>query len=255
MRVGTCSLLLAAFLLGAQEAGAQQDTTSLIATYYRCNTGLQDQVDGIVAARIGPVFARHQSAGHISSWGWMSHAMGGGWRRVLYLMGPNRDTAWDWWSDIIVEIQSEEALAVSRLNDICNSHDDYIWKQLAVTEVGGDGSAAPATLSSYFSCDQAQEEKADAIVRDVIARVYDEHVDAGDFDGWSWWGHDVGGPYRRLLILNGPNHKSIMNGRDLANAAVRDADEDAMQKFLEICPSHEDYLWSRVLPDVGAGSQ
>lgn len=241
------AISLGLLIFGSPAVG--QDSPTLIATYYRCNTGLRDQTDQIIRERIGPIFARHAGANHITSWGWMSHGIGGEWRRILYLIGPSRDQAWDWWTEIVSEFQSEEALAVARLNDICGSHDDYIWQQVSTSEIGGDGTSALATASTYFVCEQSREDRADEIFQEVVRPIYEEHVDAGDLGGWSWWRHDVGGPYRRLLVLNGFNHKEIMNGRDATNETVWERAPDAMREFLSICQGHEDYLWSRVLPE------
>ncbi len=67
-----------------------------------------------------------------------------------------------------------------------------------------------AGFSVYLKCDINGEDRADELVKKVLAPVYDRHVGEGQLTSWNWLKHNVGGEYRRLLIMSAADHKTLM---------------------------------------------
>ena len=232
-------------ILVAPSAQAQ-DPPSTIAQYYRCDQAREDIADQIIRDAYADVYAKQAEAGNITSWGWLQHQTGGAWRRILYHSAPTRDAAYEAWSTIVEEL---DPVATSRLLEICNSHDDYIWTQTATSEAAADDGGGRSTVGTYLVCNIASEARADELVTEVFAPVWEEQVRAGAIGGWSWNQHDVGGRFRRLLVMTGADDISVMNGRDAAFAALQAGHAEALEEFSSICGSHVDYIWNIQLPE------
>lgn len=234
------------FLLGGTllailfPSGAQSQT--LIAQYYRCDTAYEQEADFLVNTAFSLVLERHEAAGEIDGWGWVQHAAGGPWRRIFTITAPDRTAALNSWAEINQELQDEHPSATHRFNEICGSHDDYLWNLEASSEGTDPGSTPNAWLSAYFVCNEAQESRADEL-QAHIATVYDARIAAGEISGWSWYSHDLGGRFRRLLTVSGTDFPSILDSRDGAISDLQGQHAEAMAEFGSICTSHVDYLW------------
>jgi len=210
--------ITAPMALSAEEENKEERYT--YATYFYCNTATQEEADELVKKNTVPVYDAAVADGTIKGWGWLSHHTGGQWRRIQYHASDS--VAGLLKAQEILGKRMDEATggADNRFGEICNAHDDYIWK----TEAGGRGEdRGTAALSVYHVCNFAKEERADEIVKTVFAPVYDKAVAAGKIKSWGWLSHQVGGKYRRL-------------GTMYAEA----------NEFSEICGSHSDYLWDIV---------
>ena len=97
-------------------------------------------------------------------------------------------------------------------------------------------------MSTYFVCD-GREREADAIVKSVFAPVLNAHVEKGEITSWNWMQHFAGGKYRRILVLDGKDHASILEYWNVLDTALSDAEPDLTQRFFDICPTHTDYVW------------
>lgn len=230
---------LTGFLFFAPGDGEAQ---TLIAQYFRCETANEDEADLIVNTVFAPILDRHVAAGNITGWGWVEHAAGGPWRRIATLTAPDRTTAVNMWAQINQELEDEHPGATHRLNEICGSHDDYFWN-LSDTSEGTDPGATPdAWVSTYWVCNEAREARADEIQQE-IAPVYDKHVAAGNISGWSWYSHEIGGRYRRLLTVAGTDFPSVLAGREMIIDELQAEHAEAIAEFGSICSGHVDYLW------------
>ncbi len=237
------STVLVAVLLGQ---GAQaQDLPTVIAQYYRCNQSTEDMADRIVADAYADVYDAKVEAGAISAWGWNQHLAGGAWRRILYFMAADRDAAFEAWGQLVEEV---DPLAANRLLDLCPSHDDYIWSGVAASQATPDPENR-SSVSTYLVCDVSREERADEIVNESFAAVWNQHVEAGDVAGWSWYAHDIGGRVRRLLVFTGADPVSVMNGRDATFESLQSGHGDELEEFGSICSGHVDYVWNNLLPE------
>jgi hypothetical protein len=100
----------------------------------------------------------------------------------------------------------------------------------------------------YFECSAARESRADTLVTEAFAPTWNRYVKPGALDSWGWHEHVSGGKYRRLLILNGANHKEILAAQDsILTQGARERPSEG-REFSEICHSHQDYLWDIQTP-------
>jgi hypothetical protein len=230
---------LAGFFLFVPANGEAQ---TLIAQYYRCDTADEGEADFIMNTVFAPILDKHADAGNITGWGWVEHAAGGPWRRIGTLTAPDRAAAVNMWAQINQELEDEHPGAVHRFNEICGSHDDYFWN-LSDSSDGTDPGATPdAWVSTYWVCNQTKESRADEI-QQQISSVYDRHVAAGNITGWSWYTHDLGGRFRRLLTVAGSDFPSVLDARDMIINELQTEHAEAMAEFGSICSGHVDYLW------------
>lgn len=230
-------LTLTALLL---PMGAQSQT--LIAQYYRCDTANEDEADFIMNTVFSPILDRHESAGNLAGWGWVEHAAGGPWRRIATLTAADRTTAMNAWAQINEELEAEHPGAVHRFNEICGSHDDYFWNLTASSEGSDPGATPAAWVSTYWVCDQSAEARADEL-QAQLSQVYDKHIAAGHISGWSWYSHEVGGEFRRLMTVAGTDLPSVLDGREMVINELQTDHSAALAEFSSICSSHVDYLW------------
>lgn len=93
--------------------------------YFVCNMNREDRADELVRTRFAPVYDQHVTNGGITSWGWMSHVIGGEYRRLLTI------TAADWEKLITARDSILETISgmdgAEEFSDICYSHSDYLW--------------------------------------------------------------------------------------------------------------------------------
>lgn len=222
---------------------AQEQKPAIFATYYYCNQATEARADTLWGEHVAPVFDQHLAAGDITAYGWLSHRIGGKWRRLEYFTSPSRDALLTTRAALIEELDGNDAL--DAFTEICPSHDDYIWNY----EGGSDpslGSRPEFGLSMYFECDFAREDLADEIYLNVFDDVLDDAVADGIISGWSWLSHDVGGKYRRIAVLDGAGEgvNALLDGRDAIFDTIGEMMEGAFLVFSETCNSHTDYVWN-----------
>lgn len=239
-------LLVAIGMLVPDIAAAQEESNPhVLASYWICDMTRESRADEITRENMGPVYQKHVDAGHLTAWGWLAHDTGGMWRRANYYIAPDRDQLMAMRGAIVDELLNEQTETTMEFLSICPRHVDYIWESRAgsAASAGAGDERATAAISTYYVCDVAQEERADELVNDVFAPILDRHVEAGNIASWSWLAHDVGGEYRRLFVMDGADHASILNGRDMIGADMASEAEAASKEFGAICNSHADYLW------------
>lgn len=97
------------------------------------------------------------------------------------------------------------------------------------------------TYATYFNCDGGPEELADEIIAADAERM-NGLVDDGAISGWGWLAHHTGGQWRRILYYQAETMDGLLDGAE----AVQDggSDDDDGPSLIEICPSHDDYIWS-----------
>jgi len=98
-----------------------------------------------------------------------------------------------------------------------------------------------AAFSTYYVCDQTRESQADALVKGMLAPVYDKMVADGKLKSWGWLEHIVGGKFRRLETFSAADTRALMEAR----AAIVEAMDDnpAAELLTSICGEHTDYIW------------
>ena len=239
MRTSILLVVLAAGILLASPTAAQEPL-SIFASYYRCDPARETDLDAVIAGAFARVLDPYVEAGRIGNWSWRPHVAGTAWRRLAVFSAPDRTALLEARADILEQAQEEQG-AFAMLNDICDSHDDYIWNRLAASEAPPNPDAVG--VSTYFVCNQAREARADEIYTEILGPAIEVHVGLGHLAGWGWFEHDIGGTFRRLATLAGADFATILNMRELIIDGVAEDHADELQEFLTICSSHEDYLW------------
>jgi len=239
------AVAIAAVALAPQPALAQDTNPFAFGTYYQCDQNREAFADQIQEFVVGPILDGHVEAGQLLSWGWLAHRIGGDWRRVEYMIAPDRATLLSVRNEIIEALQEPDMrAATTELTDICPDHDDYIWQVTATSSPDALTETRPAAgISTYYECDIAREQRADELVAEVFAPVLNAHVGAGGLNGWSWLQHDTGGKFRRLLSLDAADGAALYAARDALFPAIQEANPEAGAEFSDICWSHEDYQW------------
>ena len=198
-------------------------------------------MDAVVEKVQKPILDAAVADGTIKGWGWLAHHTGGKWRRLRYHSASSIDEllqALQTIGDKIDEASGDD----NTFGQICNQHDDYIWR--SVTGSGGDVLSAPrgkVGISVYHQCKMSKENRADELVKTVFAPVYNAHVGDGKLRSWGWSEHMVGGKYRRLGTLTADDWPTLMKMRASIFESLKD--NDLADEFGEICGSHSDYLW------------
>ena len=234
-----CTVLSVVALPGLVKA--QEAAPLIYATYYECDPAGEERADAIMTNQVAPVFDDMVSDGAISGYGWLAHNTGGNWRRAGYFVASNMNALID------AGDRANEAAgdALEEIRTACPRHDDYIWEYGGGSQpADGIVTARPsAGFSMYAVCAMDKQDRADEIMAEVIGPLHQTHVDQGHLRAWSWWKHHVGGKYRRLLVLDGPDHKQVSAARDAVVEELMANHGDAFREFNSICGSHQDYMW------------
>lgn len=108
--------------------------------------------------------------------------------------------------------------------------------------------ASPAIFAVYYECDQNREAFTDQLQRDVFGPLLDARVETGDLLSWGWLSHRIGADWRRAQYMIAPDRATLLRVR---NEMIEEGQDDAeLQQATtvsnDICPDHEDYVWSVV---------
>jgi hypothetical protein len=228
------------FLLGAVVAVPEIQAQSLLGMYFTCDAANEREADFIMNTVFAETYQKHVDAGHLNNWGWATHMMGGPWRRISTMQADDRSTVLTMWGEIMNELRDDHPGAWHRFQEICNSHQDYVWSTVA----GSPPPSPPSNwFSSYWVCNQPRESRADEIMAEVGA-VYDRHVAAGHLGGWTWSAHDIGGRFRRLMTLFPAEDFDLLEARDMVLAELQAEHGELLAELGSICGGHVDYLWA-----------
>lgn len=239
-------VLAVGFLLLAPPLAAQDDPMFVIGAYYRCSEAMEAQADEVVREFVGPVVQRHVDAGHLTGWLWNSHDLGGAWRRLLVLSGTDMNQMLEVRAQIIEEL-SENEEAMARMGQACGGHDDYIWVATTTSTTNPDVMGT-ASVSAYHMCERSREDRADELFAEVLAPLYQKHVDMGHLASYGFYSHRVGGVFRRLETVSGPDHATVLDMQAAVYNEAMQTNPLALQEFTQICSTHSDYLWTNQMP-------
>jgi hypothetical protein len=251
--LGITALALAIGAPAGQVARAaeEKDETYIYATYFYCNTGTEDKADELVEKNMVPIYDAAVADGTLKGWGWMSHHMGGKWRRILYRTSGSIDGLLS--AEEIISKRMDEALggADDGFDNYCSAHDDYIWQAVA----GGDGTATRGKvgISVYHVCSMADEDRIDELFKKVSQPALEKATKEGKLTSWGWNSHVVGGQYRRLETMTAPDYSTLMKARaEIIEAIYADGKNADAAEFDKLCDSHSDYLWDIVHEKAGS---
>jgi hypothetical protein len=92
-----------------------------------CDINREERADEIVAEHVAPILDQFVEDGKLTSWGWMSHVVGGRFRRLQTMTAPDLSTLMQARTDAIDAIYAEDNEAGTEFSAICGPHVDYIW--------------------------------------------------------------------------------------------------------------------------------
>lgn len=122
----------------------------------------------------------------------------------------------------------------------------------ARTALAADEEMAKETYiyGTYFYCDVAGEEAADAVFDRRLRPTYEKAMKDGTITGWGYLKHHTGGKWRRLTYHMAHGATDVIKASD-AMGAMRDKDwTDEDDAFGRACRSHDDYIWRNVAGNV-----
>ena len=245
LRMALAAALAAVLLPAAVHAQEGEPNPAVFGAYFHCNESKESRVDEIIEVSVGPIIDRHLDAGAISGWGWYAHHTGGHWRRLLYMIGADVRSVVRARDAIIDDMLAEAMEATEELTAICPSHDDYVWELTAGSDPSLATTRGTVTMSTYMVCDFNEEDRADRIVEDVLADIYDKHVEEGTITSWGWLEHNIGGQYRRISVFDATDVDALLAARSAIFSDMFEEAPIALDRFGEICDSHTDYIWEK----------
>lgn len=249
LMIGTawCGLMLAT--LPRQIAAQDTAQPVVYSSYYQCDPNQQARVDSLVRSFWGPIVDRHVAAKHAMAWGWLGHHTGGTWSRAFYVVSPDVGNAIDAVDGLLADARKANAEALRQTSAACPTHEDYIWQRVTGSQPTTDlGRSRPAaSLSIYYECDPAREQRADALVTSTFTSTFGALVQSGDLNSWGWLQHIVGGKYRRLLVMDGRDAKTLLAATGKLVNQLRATQADTFREFSDICSSHQDVIWTNIV--------
>ena len=108
----------------AGTAGTAPPGKAAFSVYYVCD-GREAQADALVEQVFAPVYDQMVADKKLTSWGYLEHIVGGKIRRVATMNAKDLPALMTARGELI-EALIDNPLGAT-FNDMCNSHDDYIW--------------------------------------------------------------------------------------------------------------------------------
>ena len=233
--------------LAPQALAAQEVSQPVVyATYYECNPLQLARLDSLIRTFWGPITDRYVKNGKATAWGWLGHHTGGTWERAFYIVSPDVNSVMDANDESFADGLKENREAARQATEACPEHEDYIWQRVVGSQAPAQvATARPAAgLSIYYECDQSREDRTDAIVATSFEPTLKRLVQSGDLTNWNWFQHLVGGKYRRMLVTDGKDAKTLLAAIGKLTDELSAQQPEAYREFNEICSSHQDMLWS-----------
>ena len=103
---------------------AETQSASSLSVYYVCDISRENEADDIIAEVYAPVLNRLAEEGKLDSWSWLSHRVGGEYRRLQTFLGPSHAAVLAARAEML---QATGGPAGNDFADICWSHSDYLW--------------------------------------------------------------------------------------------------------------------------------
>jgi hypothetical protein len=111
-----------------ETAATEQRGAVGFSTYMDCDINRQERADEIMRETIGAIYDARVANGDLTSWTWLTHIVGGQWRRLLSLTATDHNSMMRVRSEIVGELRTGRVQrAFNQLNEICTDHHDYLW--------------------------------------------------------------------------------------------------------------------------------
>lgn len=119
-----------------QMAGGDSDTrgTAIFSVYYVCDEAREERADEIFKNDFAPIFNKFVDDGKITNWGWLSHWVGGKYRRLQTVSGSDHKSLLAARGELIEAMYADDNEAGAEFTAICGSHEDYMWDLQSTTQ-------------------------------------------------------------------------------------------------------------------------
>jgi hypothetical protein len=98
-----------------------------LAVYYVCSVADQQRADELFAEIIAPTLDEFVDDGRITGWSWLSHVLGGKFRRMQSMSGDDYATLAAARLEALRRAAREHPDEARSFNEICPTHVDYLW--------------------------------------------------------------------------------------------------------------------------------
>jgi len=95
--------------------------------YFLCDITREGRADEIVDEHIAPILNKIVEDGGLNSWGWLSHSIGGKYRRLQTMTAPDVKTVLAARATVLAEVYAEGNELGDEFAQICGKHTDYLW--------------------------------------------------------------------------------------------------------------------------------
>jgi len=96
-------------------------------SYYVCDVSKQERADEIVKELYAPEIDALVESGELDSWGWYAHVIGNQYRRMWTHRAKSHAALLDAVRKYNEAASEKNEALANELNEICNSHVDYLW--------------------------------------------------------------------------------------------------------------------------------
>lgn len=113
----------------ASEQPADGRPAAGLSVYYICKESTEERADELFESTFAPLLDRAVADGKIASWSWLSHFIGGKYRRLQSVTGADHKAVLAARDDLLETLYGgdEPNAAAVEFNEICGSHSDYMW--------------------------------------------------------------------------------------------------------------------------------
>lgn len=110
----------------AGTSGGERGSLSF-SVYHFCDINREERADEIVNEHIAPILDKMVEDGKITTWGWLSHVIGGKARRLQTMTAGDMGALLSARQEAIDTIYAEDDEAGAEFSEICGPHVDYVW--------------------------------------------------------------------------------------------------------------------------------
>jgi hypothetical protein len=97
---------------------------------------------------------------------------------------------------------------------------------------------------TYNVCKLSGQDRADEIVKEVEAPVYNALVEEGVIQSWGWLSHHTGGRWRRAFFYVHETVDGLLDAQQTMAERFDSMDLADDTDRSDLCPAHDDYIWS-----------
>ena len=95
--------------------------------YFLCDITREGRADEIVDEHVAPILNKIVEDGGLNSWGWLSHSIGGKYRRLQTMTAPDHKTLLTARAAMLAEVFADDNELGEEFSQICGNHTDYLW--------------------------------------------------------------------------------------------------------------------------------